>query len=276
MAVKQPAGQVQGRPIINQGGVQGVTGRGGNFQPLGDAAQRKFGTQSAPSQPQVKFPVNPNPSPSIPMPPVNTSPFSMSPLPGQTPPIMDPDQLPTGRHPINPGAGPIDGGGIVDLPGSRPVFGTPGQQLGVQGPGNGGDTSNMEGTGINSAIQSLKGQLGIHASPGQYPPGFNMGGGPMSLPGVPGQIPISGGLPVGGVRSPGFRVPMPSPNGDPAMQTKPLALPPSILTAGNGAANQAGNPYAALIQQRLGAGGLGSRPPASLGPGGDSRAGMRY
>lgn len=250
------AQQVQGRDVQTRNGQTGVIGRGGNFQPLGAAAQR--GLQSG--QP------------------------AQAPAPARTPPMWDPSTLkpgaggggagggpigytgPNGSGVVPPGINSYGGGpaswqinGLTDLgDGAQPIdfsgrpvqWNTPGQQLGVQAPGS--DAGN-----IDNALSSLRQQLGIgtNPSPQQLQQAVAhplVQQGLRQLTGAPANIPTTNPPPGGGFGGAPGAPGLMQMNGSPA--NVPLGKPlPNNGAAGiaAGPGGTGANPYLDLLRSRI-------------------------
>lgn len=162
-----PMATAQGRSIVNQGGQQGVVGRGGNFQALGNAALRRAG-QNGPDAPAgVGGGPYRDPGPggrqSFGGMPGPQSPGMIRTMPWQPTPDMP---MTTKPMPWEP---PI--GGDVD-----PAMAT--QFMDRLRGGGGAGPGQAEGAGIGPAIQSLRSQLGmLPQGQGQGQPQPMTGGG---------------------------------------------------------------------------------------------------
>lgn len=294
--VNPAGGQDQQSPPFVPGGIpawQQLRDRGIAGQ--GSAAANRAATGGA--GPRVL------PQSSIPLNPVN-----------RTPPIVDPSQIPgrgdpsrggimSMQPPPQPGmtydtSGPGGPGGPGSAPGiasmgglqmgsSGPpgMFDHPGQQLGVQGPGDAGNIDNAI-----SSLRSQLGQAGANGSPsGQTPPWIPPGAGvngDLTSVRIPPGLNMSGntGGPLGAMPGPSTKFPpVPSGNGNttpgwsPFGSNGPSAAGGGLPTGRHPINNGQTGSYLDLLKQRLqgriGSGG-GTNPVglSGLGPKADGRA----
>lgn len=172
MAKKLPPQMAQGRGVVNQGGAQGVVGRGGNFQPLGQAALAKLnGGRPGGLGRGVVNTGDPQPMPSDPL-------------------QVDPAEMSTPSGPFDPGnigQGPPGEDAQAALNVRPEILSQPGGgNAGPYGGIMGGQTPFAGGDGVRQRLRSLVGG------------GLKLGQPDPAVPPIPAQIPQAN--PGGGFR----------------------------------------------------------------------------